>query len=112
LSSDLILGISGDYNIARLTTSQALTRQRARFTLLSERLGTVPLTNHFIARTGLPELRERYLPTTTKRCLLLRWSVRGCEPRYRESPQVLARERSGLALKDGEPLNERRSAAL
>ena len=35
----------------------------AGFELVSQRVGAFPLVNHFLARTGLPALLERYLPS-------------------------------------------------
>lgn len=72
---------------------QALSHQNARFTLHSERLGPLPLINHFIERMGLEEVLERYVPTTDRRCVvphalalgvLLRSIVVEREPMYRQ----------------------------
>ncbi|HEX7266023.1 MAG TPA: IS1634 family transposase, partial [Streptosporangiaceae bacterium] len=40
------------------------------FELSSQRLGALPLVNHFLARAGLPGLLERYLPATDARVRL------------------------------------------
>jgi len=72
---------------------QAPSQQKARFTLHSERLGPLPLINHFIERMGLEEVLERYVPTTDRRCVvphalalgvLLRSIVVEREPMYRQ----------------------------
>src|SRR5579884_339139 len=67
------------------------------FTLLTERLGPLPLINHFIARLGLVELLDRHVPTTDRRCavphaavlgVLLRSIVVEREPIYRQQETV------------------------
>lgn len=40
------------------------------FDLVSQRLGALPLVNHFLARAGLPALLDRYLPAGDARCRL------------------------------------------
>ncbi|HEX2263959.1 MAG TPA: IS1634 family transposase [Pseudonocardiaceae bacterium] len=40
------------------------------FELASQRLGALPLVNHFLARAGLPELLEHYLPASDARVRL------------------------------------------
>jgi len=47
---------------------QALTLSHApeRFALRSERLGPLPLINHFIARIGLPDLLARHVPSDAR----------------------------------------------
>lgn len=72
---------------------QALSSQATRATLQSERLGPLPLVNHFLARIGLEELLDRFVPTNDKRCavshaaalgVLLRSIVVEREPIYRQ----------------------------
>jgi transposase len=67
------------------------------FALSTERLGPLPLVNHFIARMGLEELLERYVPTTDRRCavahsralgVLLRSIIVEREPIYRQAETV------------------------
>src|SRR5689334_9423635 len=41
-----------------------------RFELSSQRLGALPVVNHFLVRVGLPGLLERYLPVTDARVRL------------------------------------------
>ena len=43
------------------------TARADRFDLVNERLGALPLVNHFLGRAGLPGLLERYLPATDAR---------------------------------------------
>jgi transposase len=68
-----------------------------KFALTTERLGPLPLVNHFIDRLGLIELLDRYVPTTDRRCalphalalgVLLRSIVVEREPIYREVETV------------------------
>ena len=40
------------------------------FELVSRRLGALPLVNHFLERSGLPALLERYLPVADARARL------------------------------------------
>lgn len=91
-----------------MTQPQVPVHLRARFTLHSERLGPLPLINHFIERMGLQELLERYVPTTDRRCVvpharalgvLLRSIVVEKEPMYRqgETAHGLACELLGLS---------------
>ena len=40
------------------------------FTLVSERMGPLPLVNSFIERMDLPALMERFVPTTDRRSAL------------------------------------------
>ena len=46
---------------------QAPSTDNARFELRSERLGSLPLVNHFIARLGLHELLNEHVPTQDRR---------------------------------------------
>ena len=79
-----------------MSGTQALSPQRARFTLQSERLGPLPLLNHFIERIGLEELLDRYVPSDA-RCavpraralgVLLRSIIVEREPIYRQHETV------------------------
>lgn len=76
---------------------QALTRSPARFTLQSERLGPLPVVNHFLQRIGLEQLLDRHVPTTDARCtvrhasalgVLLRSIIVEREPIYRQHETV------------------------
>lgn len=67
------------------------------FALTTERLGPLPLLNHFIQRLGLLELLDRHVPTVDARCavphavalgVLLRSIVVEREPIYREVETV------------------------
>src|SRR5437879_999466 len=51
-----------------MSQPQAPTHPRARFVLHSERLGPLPLINHFIERIGLEGLLDRHVPTPDRRC--------------------------------------------
>ncbi|WP_125483336.1 DUF4277 domain-containing protein, partial [Caballeronia choica] len=69
---------------------------KARFTLQSERLGPLPLINHFIGRIGLEDVLERHVPSDA-RCavpharalgVLLRSIIVEREPVYRQQETV------------------------
>ncbi len=71
----------------------------ADFSLKTERLGPLPLVNHFIDRIGLAGLLEKYVPTNDPRCrvsnakalgVLLRSIVVEREPIYRAQETVHA----------------------
>ena len=81
-----------------MSKQQATPRSAARFTLRSERLGPLPLLNHFLQRIGLADLLERYVPTRDRRCavshaaalgVLLRSILIEREPIYRQQETVL-----------------------
>ena len=42
---------------------------RTRFGLRTERIGPLPLLNHFIERLGLPDLFARHVPTDRRHAL-------------------------------------------
>lgn len=74
----------------------ALSRVPERFALHSERLGPLPLINHFIERIGLPDLLARHVPSDA-RCsiphaqalgVLLRSLLVQREPIYRQQESV------------------------
>lgn len=76
---------------------QALTQSGARFILQSERLGPLPLVNHFLQRIGLEQLLDRHVPTSDARCairhasalgVLLRSIIVEREPIYRQQETV------------------------
>ena len=76
---------------------QAPSTDNARFELRSERLGPLPLINHFIARLGLHELLNKHVPTQDRRNslkhasalgVLLRSIVVEREPIYRQQETV------------------------
>jgi transposase len=80
-----------------MSKPQAPTNSDARFTLQSERLGPLPLVNHFLHRLGLEDLLECYVPTTDRRCavshaaalgVLLRSILVEREPIYRQQETV------------------------
>jgi len=69
----------------------------APFELVTERLGPLPLVNHFLQRMGLPEILERHVPTDDRRVrlphaaglgILLRSIVVEREPIYRQQETV------------------------
>ncbi|MBE7522120.1 MAG: DUF4277 domain-containing protein [Burkholderiales bacterium] len=68
-----------------------------RFALNSERLGPLPLVNHFLERMGLPALLEKFVPTADRRRavshaqalgVLLRSILVEREPVYRQQETV------------------------
>jgi transposase len=76
---------------------QVRTARSADFSLNTERLGPLPLVNHFIDRMGLAALLEKYVPTSDPRCrvpharalgVLLRSIVVEREPIYRAQETV------------------------
>jgi hypothetical protein len=76
---------------------QVRTPHSAEFSLETERLGPLPLVNHFIERMGLAGLLEKYVPTTDPRSrvsnakalgVLLRSIVVEREPIYRAQETV------------------------
>lgn len=79
-----------------MSGTQALSRPRARFTLQSERVGPLPLINHFIERLGLEQALARHVPSDA-RCavpharalgVLLRSIIVEREPIYRQQESV------------------------
>lgn len=79
-----------------MSAPQALSRPK-EFTLHTERLGPLPLINHFIERAGLEELLDKYVPTADRRCalsharalgVLLRSILVEREPIYRQGETV------------------------
>ncbi len=81
------------------------------FALSTERLGPLPLVNHFIERLGLTELLDQYVPTTDRRCalphalalgVLLRSIVVEREPIYREAETVHAYAASLFGLEESQ----------
>jgi len=75
---------------------QAPFPDKARFILHSERLGPLPLINHFIERIGLEDALDRHVPSDT-RCavpharalgVLLRSIIVEREPIYRQQESV------------------------
>src|SRR5512134_3190512 len=79
-----------------MSGTQALSRARARFTLQSERIGPLPLINHFIERLGLEQALDRHVPSDarcaiTHACalgVLLRSIIVEREPIYRQQETV------------------------
>ena len=76
-----------------MAQTQLPKQQDARFLLRSERLGPLPLINHFIERIGLEQLLDRHVPTRDRRCavthakalgVLLRSLIVEREPLYRQ----------------------------
>jgi transposase len=77
--------------------TQDLSTSNARFTLHCERLGPLPLINHFLERMGLERLLEKHVPTTDRRTamthaqalgVLLRSIIVEREPIYRQQEFV------------------------
>ena len=97
---------------------QALSSAPERFALRSERLGPLPLINHFIERIGLPDLLARHVPSDA-RCsiphaqalgVLLRSLVVQREPIYRQQETVhgFAGSMFGISAQDMEHLGDDR----
>src|ERR1700674_2528537 len=79
-----------------MPSPQKLSPPKARFILHSERLGPLPLVNHFIDRIGLESLLDRHVPSDA-RCavpharalgVLLRSIIVEREPIYRQQATV------------------------
>jgi len=77
------------------------------FDLETERLGPLPLLNHFLERLGVPELLERFVPTSDPRCrlpyakglgVLLRSILTEREPIYRLGEVVNTFAPAGFGL--------------
>jgi transposase len=97
---------------------QAPSRQ-PEFSLRTERLGPLPLINHFLQRSGLEELLDRYVPTRDRRCavphgralgVLLRSIIVEREPIYRQEETVhgFAQGLFGLSVQEMEHLSDDR----
>jgi len=97
---------------------QALPRAPQRFTLRSERLGPLPLINHFIERIGLSELLARHIPSDS-RCsiphaqalgVLLRSLIVQREPIYRqqETAHGFAGSMFGISTQEMDRLSDDR----
>ena len=98
---------------------QARSPRSCAFTLRTERLGPLPLVNHFIERMGLAALLEKHVPTTDRRCrlshaqalgVLVRSIVVEREPIYRAQETVhgFASGLFGVAADDIESLSDDR----
>ena len=70
---------------------------RGRFVLRSERLGPLPLVNHFLGRLGVEEILDKHIPTEDRRVavrystalgVLLRSIIVEREPIYRQQETV------------------------
>jgi hypothetical protein len=59
--------VTGDIIIARVRPAQPLMSRSADFALRTERLGPLPLVNHFIECIGLEALLEQHVLTTDRR---------------------------------------------
>ena len=82
-----------------------------RFTLRTERLGPLPIINHFIDRTGLEGVLDRYVPSDA-RCVvphvqslgvLLRSIIVEREPIYRQQQTVQAFASGMFGIVSAEP---------
>lgn len=80
------------------------------FELSSERLGPLPLINHFVSRLGLSELIDAAIPTTDGRCrlayakavgVLIRSIATEREPVYRLGEAVSSFAPEGFGLGRG-----------
>jgi len=77
--------------------TQPRTSLSSNFALKTERLGPLPLINHFLERMGLEELLEQHVPSKDRRCavphsralgVLLRSIIVEREPIYRQAETV------------------------
>ena len=89
----------------------------ATASLKTERLGPLPLLNHFLGRIGLAEILERFVPTRDRRCalpyasgllVLLRSILVHREPIYRQHEMVseFAPEAFGLTPDQAQRLHD------
>jgi hypothetical protein len=91
---DILSSVANNSN--SVTGMQAPAEINSRLVLSTERLGPLPLINHFLQRLGLEELLDRYVPTDTRgvvshaRALgvLLRSIIVEREPIYRQNETV------------------------
>jgi hypothetical protein len=67
-----------------MNRTQEPSPHNARFTLQSERLGPLPLINHFLERLGLEDVLDRHIPSDA----LLRSIIVEREPIYRQQESV------------------------
>ena len=102
-----------------MAQTQGPPHQRARFDLHSERLGPLPLINHFLQRLDLEALLDKYVPTTDRRCavpharalgVVLRSIIVEREPISREEETVhgFAQGLFGLSAEEMEHLSDDR----
>jgi transposase len=91
--------------------------KKVAFVLKTERLGPLPVINHFIDRIGLTELLDRFVPTRHPRCrlpyvkglgVLLRSILTEREPIYRlgEVVSTFAPEGFGLSIDEAKELGD------
>jgi transposase len=82
-----------------MSGTQAPPSSKARFSLHSERLGPLPLVNHFLQRIGLEELLDKHVPTRDRRSavaharalgVLLRSIIVEREPIYRQQETAVS----------------------
>ena len=82
-----------------MSGTQAPSSHQARFTLHSERLGPLPLINHFLQRIGLEQLLDQHVPTRDRRSavshaqalgVLLRSIIVEREPIYRQQQTAVS----------------------
>ncbi|MGH8471301.1 MAG: DUF4277 domain-containing protein [Gammaproteobacteria bacterium] len=94
-----------------MRNAQAPSPQEARFALRSERLGPLPLVNHFLERMGLEKLLDKHVPTLDRRSsvrhasalgVLLRSIVVEREPIYRQQETVHGYAQGLFGLSAGE----------
>ena len=99
--------------------SQASSHWTEKLDLVTERLGPLPIVNHFIERLGVDDLFERFVPQQDRRCVLqparglgvlLRSLVVEREPIYRhyETVNTFALSQFGLSAEEAKGLNDDR----
>ena len=88
-----------------MSGTQAPPASKARFSLHSERLGPLPLVNHFLQRIGLEQLLDQHVPTRDRRSavahaqalgVLLRSIIVEREPIYRQQETAVSFAPSSL----------------
>jgi hypothetical protein len=91
---DYFLSVASISN--RMIDTQVPAKKQSRLVLNTERLGPLPLINHFIQRLGLEQLLDRYVPTDVHGAVsharalgvLLRSIIVEREPIYRQNETV------------------------
>jgi transposase len=91
---DFFLSVVNSSN--RMSRTQVVAQKESRLVLHTERLGALPLINHFIQRLGLEEALDKYVPTDARGAVsharalgvLLRSIIVEREPIYRQNETV------------------------
>ena len=103
--------VTCDKIIARVGGCQEVSMRPADVDLRTERLGPLPLVNHFLSRLGVADLFEEFVPSSDSRCripwsrglgVLLRSILVEREPIYRQQEVVATFAPSAFGLEEGE----------